>query len=281
MSLSYGALATALSAGLVFLAVTGLPRRQPNARLVARRAASSFRAQLSYQLLERLSFYCFGTEKNWISDKLAARLQSLLHRGGTPLNLTAEEWVMLTMGCIPLSAWLLQLSQLPASLSLLSPLVVWLRLSSLQSQRRCELRMQIPVYLEYLGLGLSAGLDFRGALVRVVEQSEGALGFELTELLGSLEFGVSRLRALRYWAERLDLQEVHEWVRVIALAEQRGASLSNALQELARRQLEERSCRAEEAAARAGVYLILPLMLLLGSILILLIGPMVCGGNIF
>ena len=279
--MSLVAFAAGVSAACTIFCLFSLPRRQPNARLVSRRSQSRLLPRLAYDLLECLAFACFSKEKTLIVKGLEARFTELLNRAGTPLNLTAEEWCILSLLGTPCVGWILQIMQLPVLLCLLLPLVIALRLSALQAERRAELRSQIPVYLEYLGLGLSAGLDFRGALVRVVEQGEGALGVELAELLGSMDLGVSRLRALRYWGERLELPEVHEWVRVITLAEQRGASLSQALQELARRQLEERSCRAEEAAARAGVYLILPLMLLLGAILLLLIGPMISGGQIF
>jgi tight adherence protein C len=96
----------------------------------------------------------------------------------------------------------------------------------------------------------------------------------------ALDLGMTRKSALLAFEERCPVDEVRDLVRAVIMAEQKGASVASALVQQARSSRQRRSVRAEEAAARAGVMLILPLMLLMGSILLILVGPLVCQGNV-
>ena len=98
-------------------------------------------------------------------------------------------------------------------------------------------------------------------------------------MLRALEVGHTRKAALLGLAERLPVDPVRDLVRALVQAEESGTPLAEALQNQARTERTRRSVAAEEAAARAGVLMILPLMLLLGCVVLLLLGPFIVNGG--
>lgn len=156
--------------------------------------------------------------------------------------------------------------------------LVNLRLSGVIEERFLRMSHELPSVIDLTALAMNAGSDFPGALRKVVEGQRGVAGDELRQVLFSLELGITRGAALLALEERCPIPEVRDLVRAIVMADKKGASVAVALQQQARTSRERRSVRAEEAAARAGVLLILPMMLLMGCVLILLVGPLFCQG---
>lgn len=154
-----------------------------------------------------------------------------------------------------------------------------IRLSGIRQERFLCLSHELPSVIDLTALAMNAGADFPGALRKVVERQPGVAGDELRQLLFSLELGITREAALLALEERCPIPEVQDLVRAIIMADKKGASVAVALQQQARTSRERRSVRAEEAAARAGVLLIVPMMLLMGCVLILLVGPLFCQGT--
>jgi tight adherence protein C len=126
---------------------------------------------------------------------------------------------------------------------------------------------------------MSAGSDFPSALKKVAEGQTGVVAEEFRQVLFSLELGMTRRAALLALEKRAPVSEVSDLVKAIILAEQKGASVADALVAQARTSRQRRSVRAEESAAQAGVLLIGPLMLLVGCILILLVGPLIMASS--
>lgn len=148
------------------------------------------------------------------------------------------------------------------------------RLQSMASERFVEAAHELPAVIDLMALAMSAGADLPGALRRVTEGKRGVVAEELGYLLHCLDLGITRSAALLALRDRLPVQEVRDFVRAIVMAEKKGTSIADALVQQARVGRQRRSVRAEESAARAGVLLLVPLMLLMACILIMMIGPL-------
>jgi tight adherence protein C len=125
---------------------------------------------------------------------------------------------------------------------------------------------------------MGAGLDFPGAVKQVVEKSgspEEPVVEEFTLILQSLQLGRTRRQALEEFALRVPINSVIEFVGAVVQAEMRGNPIVEVLRIQAEVSRRQRSVRAEEAASKAGVAMIVPLLLVFVSILILIVAPIV------
>ena len=125
---------------------------------------------------------------------------------------------------------------------------------------------------------MGAGLDFPGAVRQVVEKSgapDDALVEEFTLILQGLQLGRTRKQALEDFADRVPSDPVKEFVGAVVQAELRGNPVANVLRIQAEVSRNRRSVRAEEAAAKAGVAMVAPLMMVFVCILILIVAPMI------
>jgi tight adherence protein C len=149
-------------------------------------------------------------------------------------------------------------------------------------RRLRAVRRSLPAAIDLAALCVSAGLDFPSALRAVVANADenDVLKTEFGRILDGLDIGHTRREALRGFERRVPLDAVHELVRALIQAEEKGTPIAEALAVQARMGRMQRSIAAEEAAARAGVLLILPMMLLLGCILLLLLGPLIVTGGV-
>jgi tight adherence protein C len=154
----------------------------------------------------------------------------------------------------------------------------YLTISSAGEDRLKEMNRRLPYGIDLLALGMGAGLDFPGAVKQVVEKSgapDDPLVEEFTLILQSLQLGRTRRQALEEFARRVPSDAVKEFVGAVVQAELRGNPVASVLRIQAEVSRQRRSVRAEEAAAKAGVAMVGPLMLVFVAILLLIIAPMV------
>ncbi len=149
-----------------------------------------------------------------------------------------------------------------------------------EGQRRLlQIRRGLPGAIDLMALSMSAGLDFPGAVRQVVEKATSADAPTIVEfrlLPGSgLQLGRTRKQTLLELARRAPIVSVREFVSAIVQAEERGNPLAPVLVMQAEMLRRDRTANAEEAAAKAGVAMMGPLLLLFGAIMILLMGPMI------
>lgn len=134
----------------------------------------------------------------------------------------------------------------------------------------------LPYAIDLMALGMTAGLDFPGSMRQVVEKSSDPYD-PLTEELGfalqKLSLGQTRRQVLLEFAERAPVEVVREFVGAIVQAEERGHPVARVLRIQATTSRERRTVRAEEKAAKAGVALVIPLVLLFFAILLLILSP--------
>jgi tight adherence protein C len=151
-------------------------------------------------------------------------------------------------------------------------------ISSTAADRFKDVNRRLPYAIDLLALGMGAGLDFPGAVRQVVEKSgapDDALVEEFTLILQGLQLGRTRKQALEDFGDRVPSDPVKEFVGAVVQAELRGNPVANVLRIQAEVSRNRRSVRAEEAAAKAGVAMVAPLMMVFVCILILIVAPMI------
>ena len=146
--------------------------------------------------------------------------------------------------------------------------------------RAKEISRGLPHAIEIAAMCMGAGLDFPSAVRLIAVPSAGgrALAREFAQVLEELELGHTRRQALQGFAERVPVTAVQDLVSAIIQAEQKGNPLAKVIQVQGRMLNMRRSVAAEEAAARAGVLMLAPMMLLVGCIVLLLLGPFLVKG---
>jgi len=222
--------------------------------------------------------------------KLRENQERQLKRAAYPMGLTPDEYSALCiLACTGLGA-------LAATVAAYQRLSWWwavagmllgfslpmLHVRELTQKRIKEISRGLPHAIEICALCMGAGLDFPGA-IRLVAGSgnNGALAKEFRAILEELELGHTRREALQNFADRVPSTAVRDFVAAVVQAEQKGNPLAQVIQIQGRLLSQQRSVAAEEAAARAGVLMMGPMMLLVTAILALLLGPFFAKGIAF
>ena len=150
----------------------------------------------------------------------------------------------------------------------------------LHAQRRqLELLHAFPDALDLLRLCVQAGLGLDAAIERVGREMRHARPilseeFALTGL--ALRAGSSRSEALRNLSQRVGLKDIDALVSMLIQADRFGTSVSESLAVYADALRTQRRLRAEEAAAKLPVKLLIPLIFcVFPSLLTVLLGPVV------
>jgi len=134
----------------------------------------------------------------------------------------------------------------------------------------------LPYVIDLMALAMGAGLDFPGAVRQVVDKSSNPLDplvEEFTLILQTLNLGRTRKDALLAFVDRAPAASVSEFVNSLVQAEERGNPVAEVLLIQAGTSRTRRSVRAEELAAKAGVKMTGPLMLIFLAVLALIIAP--------
>ena len=142
--------------------------------------------------------------------------------------------------------------------------------------RSMEMVLQLPDALDLLTISVEAGLGFDAALAKVVEKMEGPLVNEFRQSLAEVRMGRTRREALRDVANRADAQPISNFIGAIVQAEQLGVPIAKVLQIQSQQLRIERRQRAEEAAAKAPVKMLFPMVgCIFPTIFIVILGPAV------
>jgi len=205
--------------------------------------------------------------------------------GGLKDELTADEFIsfkILLIVVFPLIGGFiraLNLYDLPSVVIYILPAVgffypdFWV--GSRINERHKSVIRSLPFVVDLLALSTEAGLDFIGAIQKVVEKAAPSpLIEELTQVLKEIKVGSSRAEALREMAFRINLQEVNSFVAVLVSADQMGASIGKVLRQQSDQIRTLRFVRAEKQGALATQKLMFPTFaLILPAILIVMLVP--------
>jgi tight adherence protein C len=143
--------------------------------------------------------------------------------------------------------------------------------------RHLRLRWGLADALDLLVVSVEAGLGLNAALVRVCDELKGvhpdiAEEFELTNL--EIRVGRDRDEALRNLAERTGVDDLRSLVAMLIQSDRFGTSIARAVRVYADSLRTKRRQRAEQAAQKAAVKLLLPLALFLfPTLFIIILGP--------
>jgi tight adherence protein C len=218
------------------------------------------------------------------TEEQRASLDRQISLAGDFLGLTAEEYLALYLvsgaGGAAIGAgagYFLDMVTLLTLVGLAVGTVAPYMVVSGEAQERIKnISRGLPYVIDLMALAMGAGLDFPGAVRQVVDKSSNPLDplvEEFTLILQTLNLGRTRKDALLMFVERAPAASVSEFVNSLVQAEERGNPVAEVLLIQAGTSRTRRSVRAEELAAKAGVKMTGPLMLIFLAVLALIIAP--------
>ncbi|HEY8623127.1 MAG TPA: type II secretion system F family protein [Casimicrobiaceae bacterium] len=140
--------------------------------------------------------------------------------------------------------------------------------------RRSELLTSLPDALDLLIVSVEAGLTFEAALARVAEKFDNALGEEFSRVLQETRLGRPYLRALEDLGNRVEVEELQNFIQAVVQSQQLGVGIARILQLQAGEIRRKRMQRAEERGAQASIKMLIPMIgCIFPTIWIVLLGP--------
>ncbi|MDD3298916.1 MAG: type II secretion system F family protein [Firmicutes bacterium] len=260
------------------------------AKYIRRRETTAFDMELNRSLSDRLFMPIYKKLSNAVSrmiprNHLEALSVSLYHSG---LRMSPQEFMTLQLGTtviIPsVLAFVLYradygideimaISILFAAAGYLLPKYI---LISRINRRKNMIRRELPGMIDLLTVSMEAGLSFDMALTKIVSKSSGLLAEQLGLAINKIRRGIPRSQALREMAQKVDVDELTNFIRTVLQAEKLGISISNILRVQATQMREAKKQWAREKGGKAAVKIIIPLVVFIMPVLfVVLIGPLV------
>ena len=284
-----------LAAGAVLLITYGVAARPSEDAVQARlsqlvvqpRSIAEIELQQPfYERIVRPTIQRLARARRSQEGGLIARIDSKLERAGYPGGLRGADWVgvkLLSLIAFTVIFFLLALlltgtvvlgfffAVAGAAVGYIAP-EFWL--GRKMKARSYAMVLQLPDALDLLTISVEAGLGFDAALAKVVEKMEGPLIDEYRQALAEVRMGRARRDALRDVASRADAQPVSNFIGAIVQAEQLGVPIAKVLAIQSNQLRIERRQRAEEAAAKAPVKMLFPMVgCIFPTIFIVILGP--------
>jgi tight adherence protein C len=145
------------------------------------------------------------------------------------------------------------------------------------AHRKRDLFESFPDALDLLIICVESGLGLDQAIAKVateIDIKSKVLAQELQLVLMELRSGFSRETALRHLALRTGLEEIDLLVAMMIQADRFGTSMGDSLRVHADNLRTKRRQRAEEAAAKIAVKLLMPLIFMIfPTLMLVLVGP--------
>ena len=243
-----------------------------------------FRTRVMAPVLQRLArpFLRFVPSPERLRDRLA--------QAGNPFDLTTAEFIgvrLLTgLLCAIVTLAVAAVFRVDLLLFLLASLfglllgyaLPGILLGRAIRARQRQIVRALPAALDMLALSATAGLTFDGAIAQVVERWQTPFSEELRRLLVEFRMGSDRRTALRGLARRVGLIDVTRFSNAIIQADSLGVPISKVLIEQAIEMRTRRRQRAEEAARKAPIKMLFPMVgLIFPALFVVILGPAVPG----
>lgn len=232
-------------------------------------------------LIKRLGAF----NQRLMSESYALRVRKNLIKAGEPSQYQPEDILAMQeigaivgifFGLFAMNAleWTLAGALLVGAGGFIYPLI-WL--NDQVKRRHFQITRALPYNLDLLTLSVEAGLDFTGALQRVVDKGKkGALRDEFNIVLKQLKMGKTREEGLKSLIERVDLPALNQFVVALVQADRMGTSLGKILRVQSTQLRIERTQRAEKLANEAPVKMLGPLIgCIFPTMFLILFGPIV------
>ncbi|WP_163970646.1 type II secretion system F family protein [Oceanobacillus halotolerans] len=141
-------------------------------------------------------------------------------------------------------------------------------------KRSQQAEKEIPDLLDLLTISLEAGLGFDAALAQVVAKKHGVLSGEFKTALEEMRLGKTRKEALNDMTQRLLSEDLRSLIYSIIQADKLGIGMVSVLRVQTEDMRERRKQRAEEAAMKAPIKMMFPLVIFIfPTLFIILLGP--------
>jgi len=161
-----------------------------------------------------------------------------------------------------------------ACLGFLLPYAV---LKRLRRRRQFEIMRELPAVLDLLTVSLEAGLSIADAVKTVgmhVERQGHVLGLELSIAASEMVAGLRLEDCLRNLGDRTGVADIRSVASLLIQSEKIGGSLGPALRASAEQMVTNRRLKAEEAAQKSTIKMLVPLVLFtLPAMIIIILGP--------
>lgn len=218
------------------------------------------------------------------TDEQRAQLDKQIGLAGDFMGITADEYIALTIFCAlggtllgAIMGAMLDLGNITVIAGFaLGGSLPYMQISGEAQERLKGVSRGLPYVIDLMALSMGAGLDFPGAVRQVVDKSSNPndpIVEEFTLLLQTINLGRTRKDCLLEFANRCPCEAVIEFVNSLVQAEERGNPVSEVLTIQAGVSRQRRSVRAEESAAKAGVAMVGPLMLVFLCVMGLILAP--------
>ncbi len=147
-------------------------------------------------------------------------------------------------------------------------------LKSRARQRQTATIKSLPDAFDLITTCVEAGLGLDAALSRVAEKVQGPFADELSRSLRDIALGKPRRDALKELGERTSVPDLVQFTNAVIQAEAMGSSIGTVLRVQAEQLRVRRRQRAEEAAYKAPVKMLFPLVLcIFPTLFIVILGP--------
>jgi tight adherence protein C len=212
------------------------------------------------------------------------RVETLLDEAGTPYGFTVDEFVRFKVLVGALTSVLALLLVLGSDLLVIVLVVVGaaaggyrlpdLWISSRLSGRVRDLERALPNMVDSLTLAMGAGMDTEAALRRVIPKLRGPIRETWDDVVAELNAGISLGGSLERLAARTRSEELGDLIGLIQQSRRLGVGLTDALRTRAEEMRGRRRLKAQEAAQRAPLKMMIPLVLFfLPALMIVFLSP--------
>jgi len=142
--------------------------------------------------------------------------------------------------------------------------------------RTGKMQKALPDALDLLSISVEAGLGFDAALSQVARNTDGPLSEEFARVLQEMQIGLGRGNALRAMGERSTLPDLRSFCSAMVQADAFGIPVGQVLRVQSQEIRTKRRQRAEEAAQKIPVKIMIPLvMFILPALFVAILGPAV------
>jgi len=200
------------------------------------------------------------------------RIKKELAQAGYPWGLSPEEFmavrtilIILFLFLGILICFLMKLPIIHYVLAFILSLNLAVLIPNIIIKRRIKFRKKaieksLPDCLDLLTVSVEAGLGFDSAMTKVVEKFTGPIAEEFNDVLNKARMGKQRKEAMKEMADRMEVDDLSNFISSLIQAEQLGVSIGNVLRIQSQQARQRRKQRAEEAAIKAPVKMLLPLV---------------------
>jgi tight adherence protein C len=223
-----------------------------------------------------------GRASSMLPSSWAERLQKSLIRAG--VKVTPGQFAMacaITAGVLPLLSLALFVSSGMTGQTLLmmygSVQIGGILLPRMWLQGRIKNRQKkiwrsLPDAFDLITASVEAGLGIDAAFARVVDKVQGPFAEELTRTLREIQMGRARRDALVDMADRTGVDQLQSLVNAIVQAESMGISIGSVIRVQTGVIRTKRRQKAEEAAFKAPIKMVFPLVFFIFPCIMIVIG---------